>query len=95
MTFRTVVFISLCLSVGLAWIIESGATDVFLEATRPDFQKIPLGVAGIDNSGGADSPAGRIRLGLIVEGSDHAFSGFENYIDHILSFAGFLPYLND
>ncbi|NBS82044.1 MAG: esterase, partial [Betaproteobacteria bacterium] len=32
---------------------------------------------------------------LIVEGSDHAFSGFENYIDHILSFAGFLPYLND
>jgi predicted esterase YcpF (UPF0227 family) len=32
---------------------------------------------------------------LIVEGSDHAFSGFENYIDPILSFAGFLPYLND
>ena len=67
MTFRIVVFISLCLSVGLAWIIESGATDVFLEATRPDFQKIPLGVAGIDNSGGADSPAGRIRLGNRIE----------------------------
>ncbi len=67
MTFRIVVFISLCLSVGLAWIIESGATDVFLEATRPDFQKIPLGVAGIDNSGGAESPEGRIRLGSRIE----------------------------
>jgi TolB protein len=67
MTFRIVVFISLCLSVGLAWIIESGATDVFLEATRPDFQKIPLGVAGIDNIGGAESPEGRIRLGNRIE----------------------------
>ncbi|MDH4098755.1 MAG: hypothetical protein OEU87_10620, partial [Nitrospira sp.] len=67
MTFRTVVIISLCLSVGLAWIIESGATDVFLEATRPDFQKIPLAVAGIDNIGGADSPEGRIRLGNRIE----------------------------
>lgn len=27
-------------------ILESGATDVFLEATRPDFQKIPIGVVG-------------------------------------------------
>jgi TolB protein len=67
MTFRTVVIISVCLSAGLAWIIESGATDVFLEATRPDFQKIPLGVAGIDNAGGADSPEGRIRLGNRIE----------------------------
>ncbi|MBH0178981.1 MAG: Tol-Pal system beta propeller repeat protein TolB [Nitrospira sp.] len=67
MTFRIVVVISLCLSVGLAWIIESGATDVFLEATRPDFQKIPLGVAGIDNSGGPESPEGRIRLGNRIE----------------------------
>ncbi|MEY3476688.1 MAG: hypothetical protein RLY65_1088 [Pseudomonadota bacterium] len=32
---------------------------------------------------------------LIVEGSDHAFSGFENHIDRILSFAGFLQHLND
>lgn len=67
MTFRTVVIISVCLSAGLAWIIESGATDVFLEATRSDFQKIPLGVAGIDNIGGADSPEGRIRLGNRIE----------------------------
>lgn len=67
MTFRTVVIISVCLSAGLAWIIESGATDVFLEATRSDFQKIPLGVAGIDNIGGADSAEGRIRLGNRIE----------------------------
>ena len=30
----------------LVGILESGAADVFLEATRPDFQKISLGVAG-------------------------------------------------
>ena len=37
---------------GAIGILESGAADVFLEATRPDFQKIPLGVLGIENSGG-------------------------------------------
>ena len=31
---------------GLAAILESGAADVFMEATRPDFQKIPVGVVG-------------------------------------------------
>jgi len=31
-------------SAGLVGIMESAATDVFLEATRPDFQKIPIGV---------------------------------------------------
>ncbi|WP_447977588.1 Tol-Pal system beta propeller repeat protein TolB [Candidatus Nitrospira bockiana] len=30
----------------LVGILESGAEDVFLEATRPDFQKIPIGVLG-------------------------------------------------
>ena len=30
---------------GLFGILESGAADVFLEATRPDFQTISLGVA--------------------------------------------------
>jgi hypothetical protein len=31
MTFRVaVVFVSLCVSIGVAWIIESGAADVFL-----------------------------------------------------------------
>ncbi|HEX5646209.1 MAG TPA: Tol-Pal system beta propeller repeat protein TolB [Nitrospira sp.] len=67
MAFRAGVIISLCLSAGLVWIIESGAADVFLEATRPDFQKIPLGVVGIENIGGAESPEGRIRLGSRIE----------------------------
>jgi len=39
---------------GVVGILESGAADVFLEATRPDFQKISLGVAGIQNAGGPD-----------------------------------------
>jgi TolB protein len=67
MAFRAGVIISLCLSAGLVWIIESGAADVFLEATRPDFQKIPLGVVGIENIGGAESSEGRIRLGSRIE----------------------------
>ncbi|MGQ0694472.1 MAG: Tol-Pal system beta propeller repeat protein TolB [Nitrospiraceae bacterium] len=67
MDVRAAMIMGLCLSVGLAWIIESGAADVFLEATRPDFQKIPLGVAGIENSGGANSLEGRIQLGSRIE----------------------------
>ncbi len=67
MSLRIVVVISLCVSVGLAWILESGATDVFLEATRPDFQKIPLAVVGIDNVGGDKSPEGRVKLGARIE----------------------------
>ncbi len=42
-------------------ILESGAADVFLEATRPDFQKISLGVAEIENAGGPNWLAGRIE----------------------------------
>ncbi len=42
-------------------ILESGAADVFLEATRPDFQKISLGVTEIENAGGPDWLAGRIE----------------------------------
>lgn len=67
MTFRAVLFVSLCISIGVAWIIESGAADVFLEATRPDFQKIPLGIAGIENMGGSESPEGRVKLGTRIE----------------------------
>ncbi len=67
MTLRVVVFVSLCVSIGVAWIIESGAADVFLEATRPDFQKIPLGIAGIENMGGSESPEGRVKLGTRIE----------------------------
>ncbi|MBI4402339.1 MAG: Tol-Pal system beta propeller repeat protein TolB [Nitrospirae bacterium] len=36
---------------GLVGIVESGAKDVFLEATRPDFQKIPIGVLGFRDTG--------------------------------------------
>lgn len=66
MSSKTVI-VSLCMSVGLVWIIESGATDVFLEATRPDFQKIPVGVVGIADVGGPDSPEGQIKLGTRIE----------------------------
>jgi TolB protein len=34
---------------------------VFLEATRPDFQKIPLGVIGIQNAGGPEWLGGRLE----------------------------------
>lgn len=67
MAFRVVVFVSLCVSIGVAWIIESGAADVFLEATRQDFQKIPLGIAGIENLGGSESPEARVKLGTRIE----------------------------
>ncbi|NJL16908.1 MAG: hypothetical protein HC938_06610 [Nitrospira sp.] len=67
MTFRTVVIVGFCALLGLVWIIESGAADVFLEATRPDFQKIPLGVVGIDAVGGPESPEGRAKLGSRIE----------------------------
>ncbi|MDH4185445.1 MAG: Tol-Pal system beta propeller repeat protein TolB [Nitrospira sp.] len=48
-------------AVGAFGILESGAADVFLEATRPDFQKISLGVVGIKNAGGPDWLGGRIE----------------------------------
>ncbi|HKO31189.1 MAG TPA: hypothetical protein VJU54_08625, partial [Nitrospiraceae bacterium] len=46
---------------GIVGILDSGAADVFLEATRPDFQKISLGIAGIQNGGGPDWLGGRIE----------------------------------
>jgi TolB protein len=67
MTFRTGVIVGFCALLGLVWIIESGAADVFLEATRSDFQKIPLGVVGIDHVGGPESPEGRAKLGSRIE----------------------------
>ncbi len=67
MMFRAVMVISISVTVGLAWIIESGAADVFLEAVRPDFQKIPLGVARIENMGGSESLEGQIKLGSRIE----------------------------
>ncbi len=61
MTFRTWCIVGCVVLVGLIGIIESGATDVFLEATRPDFQKIPLGVIGIQSSGGPEWLGGRLE----------------------------------
>ena len=46
---------------GVVGILESRATDVFLEVTRPDFQKISLGIAGIQNGGGPNWLGGRIE----------------------------------
>ena len=44
---RVVVFIIyLAVCAAFVGIMESGAADVFLEATRPDFEKIPIGVLG-------------------------------------------------
>ena len=42
---RTLVALVLCGVCALAGVV--GAADVFLEATRPDFQKISLGVVSI------------------------------------------------
>ncbi len=42
-------------------ILESNAADVFLEATRPDFQKIPIGVFGFQNGTGPAWLGGRIE----------------------------------
>jgi TolB protein len=42
---------------GVAGILESGAEDVYMEAIRPDFQKIPIGVLGF-RDGGEQDPTG-------------------------------------
>ena len=56
---RTFVILVLCGVCALAGVV--GAADVFLEATRPDFQKIPLGVVSIENTGGPDWLGGRLE----------------------------------
>jgi TolB protein len=53
--------LALVLGAGLAGILESKATDVFLEATRPDFEKIPIGVLGFKNAGGPEWLGGRVE----------------------------------
>jgi len=52
--------IALATAAGMAAILESGAADVFLEATRPDFQKIPVAVLGFRDQKMADSPGMRL-----------------------------------
>ena len=56
---RTLVALAVCGVCALAGVV--GAADVFLEATRPDFQKISLGVVSIENNGGPDWLGGRLE----------------------------------
>jgi TolB protein len=53
---KSLAFIVLYLAVivGLVGILESGAADVFMEATRPEFQKIPIGILGFRDAAGLD-----------------------------------------
>jgi len=53
--------LSLLAGAGLIGAFDLPATDVFLEATRPDFQKIPIGVFGFQNGGGPEWLGGRIE----------------------------------
>lgn len=57
----SVLILALVLGAGLVGILESKATDVFLEATRPDFEKIPIGVLGFKNGGGPEWLGGRVE----------------------------------
>ncbi len=59
---RLLIFFS-CISVlgGVGVIVDSRATDVFLEATRPDFQKIPIAVWHFQNGAGPVQHGGRIE----------------------------------
>lgn len=53
------VAVSLALAAGFAGIMESGAADVFLEATRPDFQKIPIALLPFQDLTTLDRPGER------------------------------------
>ncbi len=57
----SILILALTLGVVLVGILESKATDVFLEATRPDFEKIPIGVLGFQNGGGPEWLGGRVE----------------------------------
>ncbi len=52
---------------GVVGILESGATDVFLEATRPDFQKIPIGVVGFKDGDLAARQGDRVAQVLTAD----------------------------
>ncbi|HKW86654.1 MAG TPA: Tol-Pal system beta propeller repeat protein TolB [Nitrospiraceae bacterium] len=58
---RVVVFIAyLAVCAAFVGIIESVAADVFLEATRPDFEKIPIGVLGFQGKTAVDGSAEQV-----------------------------------
>ncbi len=53
---RWLIVAGLALAAGTAWAVEGGVPDVFLEATRPDFQKIPIGVLWFLDGGARERP---------------------------------------
>lgn len=57
---RYLLIAMLLLGAGFGAILESGAADVFLEATRPDFQKIPIAVLGFRDGQLPDNPGSRL-----------------------------------
>lgn len=55
------------LGFGLIWIMESGAADVYLEAARPDFQKISIGILGFRDGKTADHWGDRVAEVLTAD----------------------------
>jgi len=49
----------------LGYILESSAADVYLEASRPDFQKIPIGVLGFQD-GSFPSRPGKVAADVLM-----------------------------
>ncbi|MBI5777033.1 MAG: hypothetical protein HY444_06535, partial [Nitrospirae bacterium] len=49
----------------LGSILESGAADVYLEAARPDFQKVPIGILGFQD-GSLPSHPGKEAAGVLA-----------------------------
>ncbi|MGH7164624.1 MAG: Tol-Pal system beta propeller repeat protein TolB [Nitrospiraceae bacterium] len=61
------VLASLTLGFGVIWIVESGAADVYLEATRPEFQKISIGILGFRDGKTADHLGDRVAEVLTAD----------------------------
>lgn len=54
------IVVCVALAAGAAWAVEGGVPDVFLEATRPDFQKIPIGVLWFMDGGAKERPGEQV-----------------------------------
>lgn len=65
---RWMCFLSVAVVAGMAGLVESGSRDVMIDVTRPDFEKIPIGLLGfhavapLDRS--ADQVVGIVRADL-------------------------------
>lgn len=59
--------VGLMIGVGLAGLIEPKAAEVFLEATRPDFQKIPIAVLGFQDEAKAKTPRSDDRVADVLK----------------------------